>query len=257
VTERERLGTAVSAALGFTALPAAYFVFLVGSVVRTWLSSNWPRRSGRAGQSMVDRGGSNEVPRRDGARSSSTRASGPSPRLAVGHPGATARENGPLVTVRGHARRSSRRGLRAIRGLVRVDCNPYDGVRNPGTVGLPLPGQEVRVVDTEGKPLPCGERGEVVAAARILTSAHVASGSTVRPACTSRCCVTAPLFAGSARGSEASSVGFTSRVRGLIAARLPAADGGAVFAPRRQLAHDRGAVAACGGAERRPRRALH
>ena len=51
-------------------------------------------------------------------------------------------------------------------GLSEGSCastlNPFDGVRKPGTVGLPLPGQEVRVVDHLGQPLPQGERGEVV-----------------------------------------------------------------------------------------------
>ncbi len=40
--------------------------------------------------------------------------------------------------------------------------NPYDGVRKPGTVGLPMAGQEVRCVDPEGNAVPTGERGEVV-----------------------------------------------------------------------------------------------
>jgi len=38
--------------------------------------------------------------------------------------------------------------------------NPYDGERRAGTVGLPLPGVELRVADPdEGRPLPCGEVG--------------------------------------------------------------------------------------------------
>lgn len=40
--------------------------------------------------------------------------------------------------------------------------NPYDGARKPGTVGKPLPGNEIRVVDREsGAPLPDGEVGIV------------------------------------------------------------------------------------------------
>jgi len=39
--------------------------------------------------------------------------------------------------------------------------NPYDGVRKPGTVGLPLPGVEVRITDADGKPLPQGEIGGI------------------------------------------------------------------------------------------------
>lgn len=39
--------------------------------------------------------------------------------------------------------------------------NPYDGERRPGSVGFPLPGVRVRVVDSEGKDVPDGETGEV------------------------------------------------------------------------------------------------
>ncbi len=39
--------------------------------------------------------------------------------------------------------------------------NPYRGERRAGTVGLPLPGVEVRVCDPEGRPLPPGETGMV------------------------------------------------------------------------------------------------
>ena len=65
-------------------------------------------------------------------------------------------------------------------GLSEGSCastlNPYDGVRKPGTVGLPLPGQEVRVVDRHGRPLPQGERGEVV-----IRGANVMRGYLNRP----------------------------------------------------------------------------
>jgi len=39
--------------------------------------------------------------------------------------------------------------------------NPYRGARIPGSVGLPLPGVEIRVADGEGNPLPQGEIGMI------------------------------------------------------------------------------------------------
>ena len=39
--------------------------------------------------------------------------------------------------------------------------NPYIGERRPGSVGLPLPGVSVRLIDSEGGPAPDGEIGEV------------------------------------------------------------------------------------------------
>jgi malonyl-CoA/methylmalonyl-CoA synthetase len=40
--------------------------------------------------------------------------------------------------------------------------NPYDGERVPGTVGMPFPGQEARVVGLEDRqPVPAGEVGEI------------------------------------------------------------------------------------------------
>jgi len=42
-------------------------------------------------------------------------------------------------------------------------ANPLKGTRKPGTVGLPYPGTDVRIVDLEtGEDLPLGERGEVL-----------------------------------------------------------------------------------------------
>jgi long-chain acyl-CoA synthetase len=65
-------------------------------------------------------------------------------------------------------------------GLSEGSCastlNPYDGVRKPGTVGLPLPGQDVRVVDGSGEPVAQGERGEVV-----IRGANVMRGYLNRP----------------------------------------------------------------------------
>ena len=39
--------------------------------------------------------------------------------------------------------------------------NPYDGIRRPGTVGLPLPGVSVRIVNAAGGEAACDEVGEV------------------------------------------------------------------------------------------------
>lgn len=53
-------------------------------------------------------------------------------------------------------------------GLSETTCastiNPLHGLRKPGTVGLPLPGQQVAVIDPEGRHLPAGEVGEVAIA---------------------------------------------------------------------------------------------
>jgi long-chain acyl-CoA synthetase len=46
-------------------------------------------------------------------------------------------------------------------GTVVTTANPLRGLRKPGTVGLPLPGQEVRVVGDDEQPVPAGHVGEV------------------------------------------------------------------------------------------------
>ncbi len=43
-----------------------------------------------------------------------------------------------------------------------VSVNPYDGVQKPGSVGLPLPGVAVNIVDDDGAELPTGEVGEIL-----------------------------------------------------------------------------------------------
>jgi acyl-CoA synthetase (AMP-forming)/AMP-acid ligase II len=46
-------------------------------------------------------------------------------------------------------------------GTVVTTVNPLRGLHKPGTVGLPLPGQQVRIVGSDDEPLPSGQVGEV------------------------------------------------------------------------------------------------
>ena len=43
-----------------------------------------------------------------------------------------------------------------------VSCNPLDGDRKAGSVGIPIPGVEVKVVDQEEAELPPGQVGEII-----------------------------------------------------------------------------------------------
>lgn len=42
-----------------------------------------------------------------------------------------------------------------------VCCNPLDGRARPGTIGLPVPGTEVAILDADGAPQPAQEIGEI------------------------------------------------------------------------------------------------
>jgi acyl-CoA synthetase (AMP-forming)/AMP-acid ligase II len=76
----------------------------------------------------------------------------------------------------------SRYGIPIIEGygLSEGSCastvNPLSGKRKAGTVGLPLPGQTIRLVDASGNPVPDGEAGEVV-----IKGANVMRGYLNRP----------------------------------------------------------------------------
>jgi long-chain acyl-CoA synthetase len=42
-----------------------------------------------------------------------------------------------------------------------VSCNPLDGTERKGTIGLPAPSTEIKIMDEEGNEVPVGERGEL------------------------------------------------------------------------------------------------
>lgn len=62
-------------------------------------------------------------------------------------------------------------------GLSETTCastiNPLRGLRKPGTVGLPLPGQQVAVVGEDGHPLGRGEIGEVVISGPVVMAGYL------------------------------------------------------------------------------------
>lgn len=59
-----------------------------------------------------------------------------------------------------------------------VSCNPYAGVQKPGTIGQPIPGTRVRLVDKEdaSRPAPDGDPGEIV-----VTGPQIMQGYWHRP----------------------------------------------------------------------------
>ncbi|CAM3815136.1 class I adenylate-forming enzyme family protein [Tsukamurella strandjordii] len=70
-------------------------------------------------------------------------------------------------------------------------CNPLDGVRKVGTVGLPLPEQRIRIVDAHGAELPAGEAGEV-----LLAGPNIMRGYLNRPEETAKTLVDGWLHTG-------------------------------------------------------------
>jgi long-chain acyl-CoA synthetase len=61
-------------------------------------------------------------------------------------------------------------------GTCASTINPFDGLRKPGTVGLPFPGQRVAIAAADGRLLPAGEVGEV-----LIAGANVMRGYLARP----------------------------------------------------------------------------
>jgi long-chain acyl-CoA synthetase len=76
-------------------------------------------------------------------------------------------------------------------GTCASTANPLTGRRKPGTVGLPLPGQTIRIVDQAGRPVPDGEAGEV-----IIKGANVMRGYLNRPEETAKTIVDGWLHTG-------------------------------------------------------------
>ena len=91
----------------------------------------------------------------------------------------------------------SRYGIPIIEGygLSEGSCastvNPLKGTRKAGTVGLPLAGQTIRLVDGSGNPVPDGEAGEVV-----IKGANVMRGYLNRPEETAKAIVDGWLHTG-------------------------------------------------------------
>ncbi|MDT5300502.1 MAG: long-chain acyl-CoA synthetase [Mycobacterium sp.] len=91
----------------------------------------------------------------------------------------------------------SRYGIPIIEGygLSEGSCastvNPLSGKRKAGTVGLPLPGQTIRLVDASGNPVPAGEAGEVV-----IKGANIMRGYLNRPEETAKTVVDGWLHTG-------------------------------------------------------------
>jgi acyl-CoA synthetase (AMP-forming)/AMP-acid ligase II len=73
----------------------------------------------------------------------------------------------------------SRFGVRLVEGYglsegtVVSTLNPLDGPRKAGTVGVALPGQQVRIVSPDGTPLPAGQAGEVVISGPVLMRGYL------------------------------------------------------------------------------------
>ena len=74
---------------------------------------------------------------------------------------------GAAMPVRLLSRLEARFGFPILEGDGPTECppvtcaNPLDGLRKPGSVGLPVPGVEIRILDDQGRQLDSGEIGEI------------------------------------------------------------------------------------------------
>ena len=70
-------------------------------------------------------------------------------------------------------------GIRVLEGygLTETTCisslNPYYGERKAGSIGLPVRGQKMRIIDGDGQPLAAGEYGEIVVAGPNVTAGYL------------------------------------------------------------------------------------
>ncbi len=80
-------------------------------------------------------------------------------------------------------------------GLSEATCgstiNPIDGPRRAGTVGIPFPGQEVRILNADGSPVEIGDNGEVA-----VRGANVMRGYLGRPEETAKVLIDGWLLTG-------------------------------------------------------------
>lgn len=61
-------------------------------------------------------------------------------------------------------------------------CNPIDGLRKVGTVGPPLPGQQIRIVDDELNDVPTGYNGEVLISGPVVMAGYLANSAATQKA---------------------------------------------------------------------------
>jgi long-chain acyl-CoA synthetase len=82
-------------------------------------------------------------------------------------------------------------GYGLTEGTCASACNPPNGLRKPGTVGPPLPGQRIAIADPDGRHLPAGQPGEV-----LISGPTVMRGYLNQPEATARTVVGGWLHTG-------------------------------------------------------------